>query len=279
MEARTVDLGSGRSLHALQEGHGADIVLVHGALATSHDWVSGPFEPLASLGRVTAVDRPGHGLSLRPRFDGTPRSQARQIKAGLDALGVGRALLVGHSFGALVSLAFAELFPDQVAHLVLVGPVAFPEPRLIEHSLLAPRAAPVLGPFLSSAAEATIDPAFLRLLQQMMFWPDPVPEHWRETFPYDQVLDPATMVAEGEDMAMLLPGSLPGMINVAAVPAPATILIGTSDKILDHNRQGRLLAPLMPQATLVELEGVGHMPHHSAPEALLEAVRGALALA
>jgi pimeloyl-ACP methyl ester carboxylesterase len=279
MEARTIDLGAGRSLHAVQAGTGPDIVLVHGALATSHDWTSGPFEAFATLGRVTAVDRPGHGLSLRPRFDGTPRSQARQIKDGLDALGVGRALLVGHSFGALVSLAFAELFADEVAHLVLVGPLAFPEPRLIEHSLLAPRATPVLGPLLSSAAEATFDPAFLRLLQQMMFWPDPVPELWRETFPYDQVLDRAAMVAEGEDMAAILPGSLPGMINLAAVPVPATILIGTSDKILDHNRQGRLLAPLMPRAKLVELMGIGHMPHHAAPDALLAAVRDALALA
>lgn len=275
----TVDLGSGQSLHAVQAGTGADIVLVHGALATSHDWLAGPFDALAGLGRVTAIDRPGHGLSLRPRFDGTPRSQARQIKQGLDALGIGRAVLVAHSYGALVSLALAEQFPEQVGHLVLVGPLAFPEPRLIEHSLLAPRATPIFGPFLSSAAEATIDPAFLRLLQQVMFSPNPVPEHWLETFPYDLVLDPATMVAEGEDMAAILPGSLPGMINVAAVSTPATILIGTSDKIVEHSRQGRLLAGLMPRASLLELEGIGHMPHQAAQDALLDAVREALALA
>jgi pimeloyl-ACP methyl ester carboxylesterase len=279
MNASTIDLGAGRSLHAVQAGEGPDIVLIHGALATSHDWLSGPFEALAVLGRVTAIDRPGHGLSLRPRFDAAPRSQARQIREGLGRLGVERPLLVAHSFGALVSLAYAELFPEQVAHLVLLGPLAFPEPRLIEHSLLAPRAMPVFGPWMSGAAGATVDPAFLRLIQEMMFSPSPVPENWRATFPYDQVLDRASMVAEGEDMASILPGSLPGLVNVAAIATPTTILIGKSDKIIEFGRQGRLLAQLIPNARLVALEGVGHMPHHAAPEALLEAVREALALA
>jgi pimeloyl-ACP methyl ester carboxylesterase len=278
MNISTIDLGCGRSLHAVQAGKGPDIVLIHGALATSHDWLSGPFEALAALGRVTAIDRPGHGLSVRPRFDATPRSQARQIREGLDRLGIERPLLVAHSFGALVSLAYAELFPDQAAHLVLLGPLAFPEPRLIEHSLLAPRAMPVFGPWMSGAAGA-VDPAILRLIQEIMFSPNKVPEQWRGTFPYDQVLDRASMVAEGEDMAWILPGSLPGLVNVAAIATPTTILIGTSDKIIEFGRQGRLLAQLMPNARLLSLEGVGHMPHHAAPEAMLGAVREALALA
>jgi pimeloyl-ACP methyl ester carboxylesterase len=277
-DARTIELAQGRSLHTLQAGEGPDIVLIHGALATSHDWLSGPFEALAALGRVTAIDRPGHGLSRRPRFDATPRAQARQIREGLDRLGTERPLIVAHSFGALVSLAYAELFQEQVAHLVLLGPLAFPEPRLIEHSLLAPRAVPVFGPWMSGAAEA-VDPAFLRLIQEMMFSPNPVPEQWRRTFPYDQVLDRASMVAEGEDMVWILPGSPAGLVNVAAIATPATILIGKSDRIIEFGRQGRLLAQLMPNARLVALEGVGHMPHHASPEVMLEAVREALALA
>src|SRR4051812_2547428 len=118
-EARTVDLGSGRSLHAVQRGTGADLLLVHGALTTHHDWLSGPADALAGSVRVTAIDRPGHGLSRRPRFVGTPREQAAQIAAGLERLGVGRATIVAHSFGALVALALTERFPEQVAALVL----------------------------------------------------------------------------------------------------------------------------------------------------------------
>ncbi len=277
--ARALELGTGRSLHLTTAGEGPDIVLIHGSLATSHDWLAGPFDALSAIAKVTAVDRPGHGLSRRHRFDGTPRGQARQIREALDALSIARPLLVGHSFGALVSLAYAELFPDELSHLVLLGPLAFPEPRLIEHGLLAPRAMPVIGPLLSAAAVASIDPVMLRMIQALMFSPDPVPNHWQASFPYDQVLDPAAMVREGEDMAAVLPGSFPGIIDVARIETPATILIGTADKIVSPERQARMLARLMPKARLVELEGVGHMPHHSRPDMLVEAVREALAAA
>ena len=105
-----VTLDDERSLHAVTAGTGADIVLLHGALATHQDWLDGPFEALAPLGRTIAVDRPGHGLSRRPRFAGDPRVQARQLRDGLRALGVARPLLVGHSAGCLLALAFAEQF-------------------------------------------------------------------------------------------------------------------------------------------------------------------------
>jgi pimeloyl-ACP methyl ester carboxylesterase len=124
-EARTIDLGAERSLHAVQGGKGPDLLLIHGALATHGDWLEGPFDAFARRFRVTAVDRPGHGASSRPRFSGTPRDQARQIAEGLDRLGVGRTIVVGHSMGGLVALALAERFPERVAALVLVAPIRF----------------------------------------------------------------------------------------------------------------------------------------------------------
>lgn len=108
-KATTLDLGSGRSLHAVQKGAGADVLLVHGAMTTHHDWLAGPARALAGEARVTAIDRPGHGLSRRPRFVGTPRDQAGQIAAGLDRLGVGPAVVVGHSFGALPDGRLTEI--------------------------------------------------------------------------------------------------------------------------------------------------------------------------
>jgi pimeloyl-ACP methyl ester carboxylesterase len=278
-ETRNADLGRGRSIHAVIAGEGPDILLLHGALATHHDWLAGPFDALAGLGRVTAIDRPGHGLSRRPRFEGDPRSQARQIAQGLDTLGVSRTLVVAHSFGGVVSLALAELFPERVSELVLLAPVAFPELRLMEHSMLAPRSVPLLGPLLSEAGERTVDPALLRFIQKLMFSPDPVPQHWRATFPYDQVLDPAAMVAEGEDMAAILPGSPLGLIDIGRIQTPTHIMIGMSDKVVDHERQARPLARAMPNARLTKLEGVSHVPHHARPDVLIDAVREALAVA
>jgi pimeloyl-ACP methyl ester carboxylesterase len=275
-DSTTVDLGSGRSLHAVRRGTGADVLLVHGALNTHHDWLAGPADALAGSARVTLIDRPGHGLSRRPRFVGTPRDQAAQIAAGLDRLGIGPAVVAGHSFGVLVSLALAEQFPDRVAALVLVAPLAFPEPRLLEHSLLAPRSMPLLGPLLSRIGrQSGFDRAALEWMQALMFSPDAVPAGWKRDFPYERVLDPDTLVLEGEDAASILPLSPAGTLELSRIEAPVHILTGTDDRIVEQSRQGKALARLLPNARLTEIEGAGHMLHHSHPDLVLQAVHDA----
>ena len=275
-KATTFDLGSGRSLHAVQQGAGEDLLLLHGAMTTHHDWLAGPAGALSDGRRVTAVDRPGHGLSRRPRFVGTPRDQAGQIAAGLDRLGVGPAVVVGHSFGALVALALAERFPDRVAQLVLIAPLVFPEPRLLEHGLIAPRSMPVIGPLISRLGRRSgFDRAAIEWIQAVMFSPAPVPGEWKRTFPFEQVLDPDVLVHEGEDAASTLPLSPAGTIDLRRIEVPVHVLIGTEDKVVEQERQGKALARLVRYGRLSEIEGAGHMLHHSHPDIVLSAVREA----
>lgn len=278
-KATTIDLGSGRSLHAAQRGAGEDVVLLHGALTTHHDWLAGPAGALAGEARVTALDRPGHGLSRRPRFVGTPRDQARQIEAGLDRLAVGPAVIVAHSFGALVALALAEHVPDRVTGLVLVAPLIFPEPRLLEHGLIAPRSLPVFGPILSRLSRSSgLDRVAFEWIQTVMFSPVPVPAEWKRTFPFEHVLDPDVLVHEGEDAASTLPLSPAATIDLSNIATPAHILVGTRDKVVEQERQGKALARQLRNGRLSEIEGAGHMLHHSHPQIVLRAVRGASSL-
>jgi pimeloyl-ACP methyl ester carboxylesterase len=273
---KTLDLGSGRTLHAVQRGAGEDVLLLHGAMTTHHDWLAGPARALAAGARVTAIDRPGHGLSRRPRFVGTPRDQAVQIAAGLDALDVGPAVLVGHSFGALVALALAERFPERVARLVLIAPLVFPEPRLLEHGLIAPRSIPVIGPLLSHAGRRSgFHRGAIEWIQAVMFSPLPVPTGWKRSFPFDQVLDPDVLVREGEDAASMLPLSPAGTIDLRRIQAPVHVLAGSEDRVVGQQRQGKALARLLRHGRLTEIEGAGHMLHHSHPELVLRAVREA----
>jgi pimeloyl-ACP methyl ester carboxylesterase len=274
-----LDLGSGRSLHALQQGAGGDVLLLHGAMATHHDWLEGPADALCEGARVTAIDRPGHGLSRRPRFVGTPRDQAGQIASGLDRLGVGPAVVLGHSFGALVALALAELFPARVTRLVLVSPLIFPEPRLLEHGMIAPRSLPVIGPLLSRAGRRSgMDRAAIEWIQAVMFSPAPVPSRWKRSFPFDQVLDPDSMVHEGEDSASILPLSPAGTIDLRRIEGPVHVLTGTADRVVEQERQGKALARLLRNGLLTEIEGAGHMLHHSHPDLVLSAVRESASL-
>jgi pimeloyl-ACP methyl ester carboxylesterase len=274
---RTIELGAERSLHAALGGEGRDIVLLHGAIATHRDWLVGPFGELTRLGRVIAIDRPGHGRSRRLRFEAGPRAQAAQIRAGLEVLNVRRAIIVAHSFGSRTALAYAELFPEAVAQLVLVAPAAFPEIRPWEHAMLAPRAVPVAGPALAQIMAWAFDRPMLEMIHRLMFAPQSPGERWMRNYPWDSILDPMQSVAEGEEFVDLHPLGPSDPIDLGNITAPTHILAGTGDLILEDRRQAAPLSRILPNARLTLLEGVGHMLHHSAPDVVLAAVEQSLA--
>ena len=113
----TVD---GVVLHYSRLGtEGPDVVLVHGLGANRAFWFWRIAHTLARGHVVTIYDMRGHGRSDVPPSGYTSATMAGDLKALLDHLGVGRAHLVGHSFGGAVVLHFAVLHPDRVATLVL----------------------------------------------------------------------------------------------------------------------------------------------------------------
>ena len=273
VDSIAIELDDQHSVFLASGGAGAEIVLLHGALATHEDWLAGPFFPLAQCGRVLAVDLPGHGQSLRARFEAEPRLQAAQIHAALSRLSTGRRIIVGHSFGGLVALAYAEQFPEAVSHLVLLSPIALPEVRL-EHSQFGPRAWPVAGPAIAGLASVFERPA-IKVIHQMMFWPQAVPDEWSRRYPWEHILSPESGVAHGEDAAAIHPAAAFNWIDFRRIEAPARILTGKSDLIVRGERHARPLSGLLPSSELIEVEGVGHMIHHSRPDLLVAAVRDA----
>ena len=100
---------------------GPPVVLLHGNLVTLEDWIaSGIVDHLAAAGRrVVAFDRPGFGHSERPRGRWGARDQAALLRGAARALGVERPIVVGHSWGALVALAWSQDAP--VAGTALVS--------------------------------------------------------------------------------------------------------------------------------------------------------------
>jgi pimeloyl-ACP methyl ester carboxylesterase len=261
-----------RTLRVASDGRGRDIVLIHGALTTHSDWMGGVFERLAETCRVLAVDRPGHGASRRPRFVASPLSQALQVREGLQQLDVTSPILIGHSFGAMIALAWAAEHPNEVAGLVLVSPIAFPELRPFEHAFLGPRALPFLGPIVAGLAAPTLDRALLPAVQRLMFSPQTPPDNWLRRYPYEDVLRTDSLVREGEDVAAMTPGAPTSVVNYAAITSPAKILVGDCDRIASPFLHGLRLACFLPHAERVILPGMGHMLHHVASDALVDAV-------
>ncbi len=273
---RTLELGPERSLHIVMAGEGHDIVLLHGGFATHQDWLTGIFQSLSGLGRTIAVDRPGHGLSRRRRNRGAPRDQAAQIHEGLRALGVERPVLVGHSLGGLVALAYAEQYPEALSHLVLIGPIAFPELRPIEHSMFAPRATLIVGPVWAGIMAGTLDRPILEIMHRLMFAPDKPHEKWKRSYPWKSILDPDATVATGEDFAAIHPLAPDAKLDIESIRTPAHVLSGMADLIVEDLRQAVPLGRMLPNARHSRFEGVGHMLHHSKADAVLDAVREAL---
>jgi pimeloyl-ACP methyl ester carboxylesterase len=118
------------------------VVFIHGVLNDHSVWAL-QSRYLAHHGfNVLAVDLPGHARS-QGDAPGSVEQAADFIAALLDAAGVARAALVGHSWGALIGLETAGRLKERITHLVLVG-VAYPmkvTPALIEASLNEPEKA------------------------------------------------------------------------------------------------------------------------------------------
>ncbi|MBU8900281.1 alpha/beta hydrolase [Corallococcus sp. H22C18031201] len=109
----TLDEGSG----------GTPVVFVHSLGGSARQWAA-QVRHLRASRRVIAVDLSGHGRSAPPpqgRFD--LEGLGEELARTLEGLGVRRAVLVGHSFGADVVLACAAAHPERVAGVLLVDPV------------------------------------------------------------------------------------------------------------------------------------------------------------
>ena len=106
------------------------IILIHGYTASVYVWkTTAPM--LAGNGfHVIAVDLLGFGYSEKPSwFDYSIQAQARMISRFMNRLGIGRATVVGNSYGGAVALNLTLDYPERVEKLVLVDSVCNDEPK------------------------------------------------------------------------------------------------------------------------------------------------------
>jgi len=152
----------GARVHYQEFGDAAKppMVLIHGYTASVYVWKTvAPM--LADAGfRVIAVDLLGFGYSEKPKwFDYSIQSQARMVSRFLSRLGIGRATVIGSSYGDAVALNLTLDYSEMVEKLVLVDAVCNNEPK--EHPLLRLTSIPGVGeavtPFLIDSK------AFLRM--------------------------------------------------------------------------------------------------------------------
>ena len=116
-----VEAGGYRLRYAKMGDGTRHIVLVHGFGGDADRWAFTQ-EPLAAHATVWAFDLPGHGQSSKAVRDGSVAALAEVVIAFMDAVGIDRAELVGHSLGGAIALQTAIAHPDRVDALALIAP-------------------------------------------------------------------------------------------------------------------------------------------------------------
>lgn len=269
---RFVEIGGAR-IHYVERGRGPTLLLIHGLGGCVRNFTHSLVERLADEYRVVVMERPGSGDSTRARGAcARVNSQAEAVSAFIDALGLDRPVLVGHSLGGAVALAVALAHPEQVRGLALIAPLANEQdevPPIFRGLLIRSRALRQL------AAWTVATPAFIlrraRVLDTV-FGPDAVPRDYATEGGGLLGLRPKSFRTASEDL-VALEGELPALVGrYAELRLPAGILYGTGDRVLDHRLHGVAVASKIPGLDLELLEG-GHMLPLTAPDRVAAFVR------
>jgi pimeloyl-ACP methyl ester carboxylesterase len=276
---------AGTRVHAWVAGEGPDVVLIHGAFGSLRDFTFDLAHRLSDRYRVIALDRPGLGYTGRtdPAYARTfaasaesPAEQAALLAAAARALGAERPIVVGHSMGGIVAMAWA-LDHDPAAVVMLAG-VALPWPG--ELGLLyqvngTPLGGGLVAPLLSAwAPEARLQEAV-----RATFAPQPMPDGYADHIgAYMPVRLPAFR-ANARQVNTLRPHVVEMEKRYPALELPVEILHGEADTTVPIAVHSGPLSRMIPQANLTVLPGVGHMPHHADPAAAVAAIDRAAARA
>jgi pimeloyl-ACP methyl ester carboxylesterase len=264
------------------------VILIHGSSANLGDMRLALGKRLSDRYHVILVDRPGHGWSDRPggRDDAAPDRQAKLIAHALQKRGVRRAVLVAHSWGGAVALAYALENPQAVSGLVLLAPLAYqPPPSVAWHTnitnaLLAQSAriaeAPVIGPFFSRTIVFPLGQLLLGRTVQSAFDPQQPPAGYIGKTGAELLLRPAEFIANGQDLALVDRHLQIPSLTYPKITAPTVIVAGDADGILSPDHQARKLATALPHARLDVLGGVGHMVDYADPDRVVDAVEAVL---
>lgn len=254
----------GFRLHVVEHGEGEPLVLLHGNGSMIQDFASsGLIELAARNHRVIVFDRPGFGHSDRPRLAvWTPQTQAKLIYRALRHMGIERAKIVGHSWGASVALAYALRYPEAVKALVLVSGYYYATPRTDVAVSSAP-AVPVLGDVIAH----TVAPIVARLiwpqLLRKIFGPANIPAKFGR-FPKEMAVRPSQLRASAAETAMLIPNALGFQSEYRNLKVPVAIVAGEADRFVDTAKQSGRLHREIEHSTFSCLAGVGHMVHQTA---------------
>ncbi|WP_114953117.1 alpha/beta fold hydrolase [Sphingosinicella terrae] len=248
---RQVTLPNGTRLAYVELGDpaGPPLLLLHGYTDTSRVWTM--LAPQLQRHRILIPDQRGHGASDAPACCYALAHFVDDARLFLDAMGIERAAIAGHSLGSLVAMQLAADHPDRVDRLVLIGSTALVPVRRGDPfwALIMGLRAPIdsnhefLRQWSPSASPTPVDPALARSIDAEI---RAVPPHvWR------------AVIRELAD--------LPAGRHAADIRAPVLILSGGRDEIFPAEHHAALVAAF-PNAEAHVFADLGHNLVYERPE-------------
>ena len=253
----TARLATGPLIRFAEQGErgGEALIFIHGWPDSWFSW-SRMLALLPEGYRAFALDQRGFGDSERPAAGYTIEQLAADVVAFMDAVGVARATLIGHSMGTFVARRVAETAPERVDRLVLIGS-AVRAPNAVTREvaeLLAPLTDPLPEGFVREFQASAIylpipEPFFERLVTASLQAPAWV---WQRAFEGLLAFD------DGADLGR--------------IAAPTRILWGDHDALFSDRDEQFRLAAAIPGARLTILPETGHSPNWERPEMVVAAL-------
>lgn len=254
----------GRRVHVEIMGDGGpDLVLIHGSSGNARDFTLALAPDLARRYRVFVVDRPGLGWSDPLPGGGTLVDQAGSIQEAVAGLGARRPLVLGHSYGGAVALAWGATRGHTLAGIVHLSGVAYPWSTGLglSYSLLShPLGLALLIPLLTAFTPTPV----IRSEIAKVFRPQTAPAGYHAHFGADLTLRRGQMRANARQRRTLLAEIEALSPGWAGIEVPIEVVHGGADDIVSREIHAERLAVEHPDAALTILPGIGHAPHHGA---------------
>ncbi|MET0670821.1 MAG: alpha/beta hydrolase [Xanthobacteraceae bacterium] len=254
------------------------MVLLHGASGNLSDMRLALGDRLAASHRVILIDRPGHGWSGRPggSADASPARQAKVIHQALKTVGVGPAVVVGHSWSGALATAYALDHPQDVAGLVLLAPVTHPwhgSTYWLDNLITTP----LIGPLFVHTVAYPLGKFLIGTGISNAFDPQRPPPDYLARAGAELILRPKELTANAEDVMQLKAFVTAQAPQYTGLKTPTVIIFGSADEIVSPGIHARSIARQLPRGRFIEVPGVGHMVHFAAADRIVEAIEGLVA--
>jgi pimeloyl-ACP methyl ester carboxylesterase len=254
-----------------QNYNGKNVVLLHGKNFNGAYWETTVRELTKSGFRVVVPDQIGFGKSTKPQnFQYSFQQLATNTKTLLDTLGIAKTAVLGHSMGGMLATRFALMYPQVTEKLILENPIGLEDyKRFVPYhpvdwwykNELDQNYDKIKQYQLTSYYDGKWKPGYDKWVNQLAGWT--VSEDypliaWNSALTYDMIF------------------SQPVVYEFQYVQSPTLLIIGTRDRTAlgkplapekvrntmgQYQELGKKTQDRIPNARLVELENIGHLPH------------------